>query len=50
MTSKTADQLPTVARALLPRRPSPAQALAAQAKGAPCLSTSAAATSGGPAG
>jgi rhodanese-related sulfurtransferase len=34
MTHKTADQLLTEARALLPRRPSPAQALAAQASGA----------------
>jgi rhodanese-related sulfurtransferase len=34
MTPKTADQLLTEARALLRRRPSPAQALAAQANGA----------------
>jgi len=34
MTPKTADDLLMEARALLPRRPSPAQALAAQANGA----------------
>jgi rhodanese-related sulfurtransferase len=34
MTPKTADELLIQARALLPRRPSPAQALAAQADGA----------------
>jgi rhodanese-related sulfurtransferase len=34
MTPKTADELLMQARALLPRRPSPAQALAAQANGA----------------
>jgi rhodanese-related sulfurtransferase len=34
MTYKTSDELLTGARALLPRRPSPAQALAAQANGA----------------
>jgi hypothetical protein len=34
MTYKTSDELLTKARALLPRRPSPAQALAAQANGA----------------
>jgi rhodanese-related sulfurtransferase len=34
MTPKTADELLMEARALLPRRPSPAQALAAQANGA----------------
>jgi rhodanese-related sulfurtransferase len=33
MTPKTADELLMEARALLPRRPSPAQALAAQANG-----------------
>ena len=34
MTAKTADELLMQARAVLPRRPSPAQALAAQANGA----------------